>query len=106
MKGAAGVKGKQAQLITSNTRGKYISSRWPGRQQLLPLSSCADSIKEQLRDVSQTSVASEKEPILARVGFFNDSDGRSSATSSGIWSKIQTYNKVPASPSWKSKTKG
>ena len=46
-----------------------ISSRWPGRQQLVPLSSCVDSIKEHLRDVkvSQTSVASEKELILARV---------------------------------------
>ena len=54
-----------------------ISSRWPGWQQLVPLSSCVDSIKEHLRDVkvSQTSVASE-EPILARVGLFDDSDGR------------------------------
>ena len=80
MKGASGVKGKQARLITSNTSGKYISLRWPWRQQLLPLSSCVDSIKEHLRDVSQTSVASEKEPILARVGFFDDSDRRSFAS--------------------------
>ena len=56
-----------------------ISSRWPGRQQLVPLSSCVDSIKEHLRDVSQTSVASEKEAILARDGFFDDSDGRNFA---------------------------
>lgn len=27
-------------------------------------------------------------------------------TSSGTWSKIRTYNKVPASPSWKSEAKG
>ena len=53
-----------------------ISSRWSARQQLVPLSSCVDSIKEHLRDVSQTSVASEKELILARVGYFDDSDGR------------------------------
>ena len=55
-----------------------ISSRWPGRQQLVPLSSCVDSIKEHLRDVkvSQTGVASEKELILAGVGLFDDSDGR------------------------------
>ena len=55
-----------------------ISSRWPGRQQLVPLSSCVDNIKEHLRDVkaSQTSVASEKELILARVGLFDASDGR------------------------------
>ena len=28
MKGAAGVKGKQARLITSNTSGKYIFHDW------------------------------------------------------------------------------
>ena len=55
-----------------------FSSRWPGRQQLIPLDSCADSIKEHLRDmkVSQTCVVSEKQLILARVGLFGDFDGR------------------------------
>ena len=55
-----------------------FSSRWPGRQQLIPLNSCADSVKEHLREVkvSQTCVVSEKELILARVGLFGDSDGR------------------------------
>ena len=55
-----------------------VSSRWPGRQQLIPLNSCTDNIKEHLRDlkVFQTSVLSEKQLILARVGLFGDSDGR------------------------------
>ena len=54
-----------------------FSSRWPGRQQLIPLSSCADNVREHLREVkvSQTCVASEKELILARAGLFGDSDG-------------------------------
>ena len=55
-----------------------FSSRWPGRQQLIPISSCADDVREHLREVrvSQTCVASEKELILARAGLFGDSDGR------------------------------
>ena len=55
-----------------------FSSRWPWRQQLIPLNSCADSVKEHLRGVkvSQTCVASEKELILARAGLFGDSNGR------------------------------
>ena len=55
-----------------------FSSRWPGRQQLIPLNSCADNVKEHLREVKvfQTCVASEKELILARAGLFGDSDGR------------------------------
>ncbi|CAH3020126.1 unnamed protein product [Porites evermanni] len=55
-----------------------FSSRWPGRQQLIPLNSCADVIKEHLRDVdvSQSCVGSEKKLILARVGLFEDDDGR------------------------------
>ena len=49
-----------------------------GRQQLVPLSSFVEGIKDHLRDVkvSQTSVAFEKELILARVGLFDASDGR------------------------------
>ena len=43
----------------------------------IPKDGCeGDYIKEHLRDVSQTSVAPEKELILARVGLFDDSDGR------------------------------
>ena len=44
----------------------------------MPLSSCADDVREHLRavKVSQTCVASEKELILARAGLFGDSDGR------------------------------
>ena len=44
----------------------------------MPLSSCADDVREHLREVkvSQTCVASEKELILARTGLFGDSDGR------------------------------
>ena len=60
-----------AQLSCSFTNlcGNKCDISWPGRQQLVPLSSCIDSIKEYLRDikVSQTSVASEKELILACV---------------------------------------
>ena len=49
----------------------------PGGQQLIPLTSCMDTIKEQLRDVnvSHRCVSSEKELILARVGLFGDSEG-------------------------------
>ena len=55
-----------------------FSSRRPGRQQLLPLDSCADNVKDHLRKVkvSQTCVQSEKELILARAGLFSESDGR------------------------------
>ena len=44
----------------------------------MPLSSCADDVREHLREVkvSQTCVASEKELILARAGLFGDSDSR------------------------------
>lgn len=61
-----------------------FSSRWPGWQQLIPLelSSCADSVEEHVRDVKEarTSVASEKELILARVGLFRDFVGCDFAT--------------------------
>ena len=55
-----------------------FSSRWPRRQHFIPLNSCADGIKAHLRDVnvSQTYVVSEKKLILARVGLFEDDDGR------------------------------
>ena len=49
-----------------------ISSRG---NELLPLSSCSRDISAHLRQisVSQTSVSSEKELILARVGLFDES---------------------------------
>ena len=60
-----------AQLSCSFTSlcGNKCDISWLGRQQLVPLSSCVDSIKEHPGDVkvSQTSVASEKELILACV---------------------------------------
>ena len=60
-----------AQLSCSITSlcGNECDISWPGREQLVPLTSCVDSIKEHMRDVkvSQTSVASEKELILTRV---------------------------------------
>ena len=51
-----------------------ISSRG---NELLPLSSCSREINAHLRQISvaQSSVSSEKELILARVGLF-DEDGR------------------------------
>ena len=36
---------------------------------------CIDSIKEHLRDISQTSIASDKELILASVDLCDGSDG-------------------------------
>ena len=60
-----------AQLSRSFTSlcGNKCNIYWPRRQQLVPLTSCIDSIKEYPGDVkvSQTSVASEKELILAHV---------------------------------------
>ena len=54
-----------------------FSLLWPGRQQLIPLNSCADGVKEHLRDVnvSQSCVVSEKKLILACVGLSEDDDG-------------------------------
>ena len=54
-----------------------FSSCWPGRQRLIPLASCMDSIKEHLRDVnvSHRCVSSEKELILVRVSLFGGSEG-------------------------------
>ena len=49
-----------------------FSSRWAGRQQLIPLNSCADGINEHLRgvNVSQTCVVFWL--IFVRVGLFED----------------------------------
>ena len=50
-----------------------FSARFPGRNEFFPLSSCNKAIKSHLRQlkVAQTSVVSEKDLILARVGLFN-----------------------------------
>ena len=51
-----------------------FSARFPGKNEFFPLSSCARDIKSHLRQlkVTQTSVRSEKDLILARVGFFDE----------------------------------
>ena len=50
-----------------------FSKRFPGKNEFFPLSSCTKDIKSHLRQlkVAKTSVASEKDLILARVGLFN-----------------------------------
>ena len=51
-----------------------FSARFPGKNEFFPLSSCTRDIKSHLRQlkVAQTSVRSEKDLILARVGFFDE----------------------------------
>ena len=51
-----------------------FSARFPGKNEFFPLSSCTRDIKSRLRQlkVAQTSVRSEKDLILARVGFFDE----------------------------------
>ena len=51
-----------------------ISRRFPGITEFFPLSSCQKDIKAHLRTVkvSQTSVLTEKDLILARTGHFNE----------------------------------
>ena len=53
-----------------------FSARFPGKNDFFPLSSCTKDIKSHLRQlkVAQTSVSSERDLILARVGLF-DRDG-------------------------------
>ena len=47
-----------------------LSARFPGKNEFFPLSSCMKDIKSHLQQlkVAQTSVVSEKDLILARVG--------------------------------------
>ena len=51
-----------------------FSGRFLGKNEFFPLSSCTRDTKSHLRQlkVAQTSVSSEKDPILARVGFFDE----------------------------------
>ena len=71
----------------------------PGRQRLIPLTSCTDTIKEHLRDVnvSHRCVSSEKELILARVGLFEGSEGHYST----VCTKHRTRLGVRLRPSTK-----
>ena len=51
-----------------------FSARFPGKNEFFPLSSCTRDIKSHLRQlkVAQTSVRSEKDLILARVGLSDE----------------------------------
>ena len=51
-----------------------FSARFPGKNEFFPLSFCTKDIKSHLRQlrVAQISVESEKDLILARVGFFDE----------------------------------
>ena len=55
-----------------------LSARFPGKNEFFPLSSCTKDIKSHLRQlkVAQTSVVSERDLILARVGWFLKSGGK------------------------------
>ena len=57
----------------SNSTCDFLA-RFPGKNEFFPLSSCTRDIKSHLRQlkVAQTSVRSEKDLILARVGFFDE----------------------------------
>ena len=51
-----------------------VSTRYPDRTQFFPLNSCVSDVKAHLRGLqtTQSSVASERELILAGVGLFDD----------------------------------
>ena len=53
-------------------------ARFPGKNEFFPLSSCTKDINSHLRQlkVAQTSVVSEKDLILSRVGWFLKSGGK------------------------------
>jgi len=59
-----------------NTPCNVSSRQYPSQNQLRTLSACSNNVKPHLRQlkVAQSSVSSEKELILARVGLF-DEDG-------------------------------
>ena len=67
-------------LFATNCRTKCNFSRaGKGRQQLIPLNSWVYSLKKKHSrdvDISQTCVSSEKKLILARIGIFEDYEGR------------------------------
>ena len=51
-----------------------VSTRYPDRTQFFLLNSCVSDVKAHLRglETTQSCVASEREPILARVGLFEE----------------------------------
>ena len=51
-----------------------VSTRYPDRTQFFPLNSCVSDIKAHLGELqtTQSCAASERELILARVGFFDE----------------------------------
>ena len=51
-----------------------ISPRYPGIKEYFPVTSCTKDVRSHLRQVkvSQTTVSTEKDLILARVGLFSD----------------------------------
>ena len=81
-----------------------LSARFPGKNEFFPLSSCTKDIKSHLRQlkVAQTSVVSEKDLFLARVGWFLKSGGKwydsVSKASSCAGSVVETnYQMLPSS---------
>ena len=49
-----------------------ISPRYPGIKEHFPVTSCTKDVRSHVRQVSQTTVSTEKDLILARVGLFGD----------------------------------
>lgn len=54
--------------------GCGVSSRYPGHKEYFPLSACVSDVRSHLKELKcpQSSVASEKELILLRAGFFHE----------------------------------
>ena len=61
-------------FVTFSNKGCNISKRFPGVTEYFPLTSCHQDIKAHLRavNVSQTSILTEKDLILARSGHFEE----------------------------------
>ena len=61
-------------FVTFSNKGCDISKRFPGVTEYFPLTSCHKDIKAHLRavNVSQTSILTEKDLILARSGHFEE----------------------------------
>ena len=61
-------------FVTFSNKGRDISKRFPGVTEYFPLTSCHQDIKAHLRavNVSQTSILTEKDLILACSGHFEE----------------------------------
>ena len=61
-------------IVTFSNKGCDISKRSPGVTEYFPLMSCHKDIRAHLRtdNVSQTSILTEKDFILARSGHFEE----------------------------------